>query len=787
MFFTSKTQPAGFTDVWFGWELKGLCPLESGITVGEAVRQAARFVRTLYTPEVEVAYELVAQSRHAGNLGPNLSLRARVSHHNGATALDKAQEVAKGIASGLALWERLHWLPLDETRYKQLFEGFAAGSVWEISRRTELLEFAPDTYTPASGRHALSICPFPPAPNPFCRIMHILNHCREQVRFSVAITPARFSEREFKFLNAQRLAQKADEEEVSPLHPYVTMGVMGNTATSALQMDSCFLLRIYTASVEPIPAIVVNSLGCALAAPSIPGDSAGGFKIQLLEDPAEKRIAEDNLENLRFTLTPFQTGAVYGRLPMIVPTMEAAAVFRFPTTLCPGLERVRRPAPFTGAPAAEGTLIGFASDIASDRAEIRLSPESRLRHLFIAGQTGTGKSSLLLSLALQDIKSGQGVAVLDPHGDLYSRLLANIPAERLKDVITFDCSTEDPGHFNLLEHYSDCERDKIVEHFLDIFGQLFNLDVAGGPVFETYFRSALLLVMTTSTPKLEDFVRFFWDHDFREQCIERCKDTFLTETWEKLISTAGGDLALANIAPYITAKLSPFLLNQRTRKIISCNDSTLDFDAIVRERKILLVNLAKGTIGKPAASFVGMLFVEKILRSALQPGNKACAGKNFYMYADEFQNLATPGASEILSEARKFNFGAVLAHQYLGQLPPGVLKSVLGNAGSLIIMRVGLEDATLLEDYFQSAFSKADLLSLPVGVAAASILSAAGDKPGPFMLSTSNGLALTSGAAAARQEKPETAEMPAVCAKKPAKRSRGDLRPLKTEPKVDGR
>lgn len=789
MFFTSKTHAVGYTDVFFGYELKGVCPLEFRINLGEAVQNSARFIHSLYTPELDVAFELVAQSRHISGLGPSLSLRARVSHHNSATALAKAQEVAKGLVAGLALWERLQWLPIDEGRYKQLFEGFTADSIWEISRRTQLLEFKLGLCTAESGRHGLAIYPFPPQQlNPFSRIMHILNRCKERVRLSVAIAPTRFSERELKFLHAQQevFTTAADDDEDYPVTPYGAMALLGTSGIADFRRASSFLLRIYAASSEPVPAIIANSLGCALAAPAIPSDGMGGFKIQLLDDAVEKRIGETNLDNLRFNLPPFQAGTPWGRLPMIVPDVEAAAVFRFPTAPCPGLERVRRAAPFTGIPVTEGTLIGFASSSAADRTEVRLSADSRLRHVFICGQTGTGKSSLMLSMALEDIAAGHGLCLLDPHGDLYSRVLANIPAARRKDVIAFDCSQPEPGFsFNLLEHSSEGERDRIVEHFLEIFGQLFNLPLVGGPIFEMYFRCALTLVMCDPQATLADFMRFFQDRDYRHQCIGLCKDAFVTTAWEGIVVAAGGELRLENVAPYVVSKLSPFLFNRQTRGIVSCRKSTLDFDAAMRDRKILLVNLAKGSIGNLAASFIGMLFTEKILRAAMNPGNKTRAGNNFYLYADEFQTIATPGFAELLAEARKYSLGAVLAHQFLGQLPPSVLKAVLGNAANLLCMRVGPEDADLLAEYFESAFAKADLLSLPVGAAAASILSG-GEKPLPFLLSTSNGLAQVADVVAVKQEEPLIDEKPAVCAKKTAKRSRVSLRQINPVPKRNG-
>jgi len=786
MFFLTKTLKAGASNVFFGFELTGICPLEVPRSIHEALLSYSRLVRALFTPALDLAFELVAVSRPAGGSAPSLSLRVRVSHHNSAKALAAAQQVADGLAAALALMERLQWVPLDETRFKQLYEGFNASDIWEISRRSQLIEVAKQNVATASDRFGLAVFPLLPQPDPIAHILRILNQCKEAVRLTVAIAPTRFSERELKFLAAQRKAafKDSDDEEVSDLTPSGSMALLGTTSRADFMKDSSFLLRIYVASVETLPECTVNSFGCALAAPAVPSEYSGGFQIHHLAEPEEKRVADGNLENLRFVLPAFQAGTPWGRLPMIVPVMEAAAVFRFPSSPCPGIERVRRAAPFTGKTVAVGTLIGTASGSGADRTEVRLSPEARLRHVYICGQTGVGKTTFMYATAMQDIEEDNGLCLLDPHGDLFAKVRDSVPARRRKDVIIFDCSAADPGFcFNLLEHSNDGERDRIVEHFLEMFGQLFDLRATGGPIFEMYFRAALTLVMCDPQATLADFMKFFFDRDYRVKCISLCKDSFVSSAWEKIAATAGGEMSLANVAPYIVSKLSPFLFNRQTRSIVSCQKSTLSFDQALRSRKIILVNLAKGTIGNLAASFIGMLFTEKILRAAMNPANRKNAGGNFYLYADEFQNIATPGFSELLSEARKHKLGAVLAHQFLGQLPPQVLRAALGNSGNLLCFRVGPEDSHLLSEYFLPTFSKSDLLNLPVGAAAASIL-ADGEKPYPFLLSTPNVVAVPA-AAPACQEHERADVKPAVSARKPARRLRAKLRPINSEPKEE--
>ena len=783
MYFISKTHAAGYTDVFFGYELTGICPSELGGSIIEAVMLMARFIQSLYAPVLDTAFELVALTNPAVGSGPRLALRVRVSSHNGAAALVIAQEVAQGLSSSLALWERLRWAPLDEAAYSKFFVGYAPCHLWEIGRRAELLELAPGLSTQASGRHGLAVYPFLPSPDPIARLMRTLNQRRENLRVSIAISPARFTERELKYIDAQKKAftKDADSAEDLELAALSSLAVLGTAARAELMKESAFLLRVYAASDMPVPGITINSLASSLAAQAVPSEHMGGYKIQPLVEAEEKLLAASNLDSLRFALPPFQAGSPWGRLPMIVTATEAAGMFRFPASHCPGLERFRRPAPYSGRVVAAGTLIGSAAGFGADRHEVRLSPDARLRHVYICGQTGVGKTTLMFAMAMQDILENNGLCLLDPHGDLIPRIIANLPESRRKDVIVFDCSLADPGlTFNLLEHSSDGERDRIVEHFLEMFNLLFDHNTMG-PMFEMYFRSALSLVMCDPEATLADFMRFFYSKEYREQCIKLCKDPFVVGAWQGIVAAAGGDLRLENVAPYIVAKLTPFLYNKQIRGILSSKTSSLNFDEAIRKRRIILVNTAKGTVGNLASTFIGMIFTQKILRAAMKPANKVQNGSNFYLYADEFQNLATPGFGELLSEARKFGLGAVLAHQFLGQLPPAVLSAALGNAGNLLCMRVGPADATLLSEYFQPAFSKSDLLTLPVGAAAASILSE-GEKPMPFLLSTPNGMA-SAPATTVSQELERTEAIPVVVAKRPVRAPRGALRDLQPNPK----
>ena len=790
MFFILKMREGLPADVCLGWDLIGYSPLELPITVKDAIHNFTPFVYSLHTKGIDTAFELVAQSSAPGGVGPSLSLRARVSHQDGATALAAARSVAKGLAAGLALMKRFQWVPINETRYKQLFEGSSPACIWEISQRSQLVELKAENRTPASGRYGLAIYPYVPQPDPVGRIMRILNQCEEPMRVTIALAPAKFTTRELDFLDAQQKAasKDSDEEDDVLLSPYRSLSLLSTTARAEFMKDGAYLLRVYAASPGPVPEFTVNSLAIALAAPAAPSEYAGGFNVQLLAGE-EKTVAETNLENLRFTLPAFQTSTAWGRLPLLVSAPEAAALFRFPTSLCPGLKRIPNSAPYMGLAETEGTVIGHAASSSAAHAEVRLSSEARLRHVVIDGQTGTGKTSLMLSMALQDARNGHGLCILAPHGDdkgdLYSLFRENLPVSRRKDLILCNCSMPKPDFcFNFLEHTSAGEPVRIAESLRDIVGQIYDLRNTGGPIFDMGFVSSLLLVMCDPLAKLENVMQFYYDKTYRSYCASLCRDPFVVSAWERIVATAGGEMSLANLAPYVVSKLSPFLFNERIRSIVSCQKSSLNFNNILQTRKIVVVNLAKGSIGPLASSFIGMLFTEKILRAAMDPKNKTKkAGTNFYLYADEAQTIVTPGFAELLSEARKYKLGAVLATQFLGQLPSSVLSAVLGNVGNLLCMRVGPADAGLLESYFQSAFSKADLLSLPIGTATASILSK-GEKSSPFLLSTSNGMALAE-ANAAKQEEREADVKPETYTKRTVRRPRGGLRQAKPDSKGD--
>ncbi|MBX4192461.1 TraM recognition domain-containing protein [Candidatus Parcubacteria bacterium] len=368
------------------------------------------------------------------------------------------------------------------------------------------------------------------------------------------------------------------------------------------------------------------------------------------------------------------------------------------------------------AGAQSGTLLGI-NRFRGSETKVFLQPEDRLRHFYLVGQTGTGKSALLKNMVVQDIRSGAGVCFLDPHGTDVLDILGAVPPERMQDVIYFDPAyTERPMGLNMLEYDLARPEQKtlVVDELLGIFKKLFGaVPESMGPAFEQYFRNAALLVMEdpASGNTLLDISRVFGDSEFRARKLEACKNPIVTRFWRDIAEQATGDQGLQNYAPYVTNKFDAFTTNEIVRPIIAQQTSAFNFRDIMDNKKILLVNLSKGRIGELNANLLGLVIVGKFLIAALSRADSF--GKDlpsFYLHIDEFQNFATPSIATILSEARKYKLSLTVAHQFIAQLSEEIRDAVFGNVGSLCVFRIGADDAEFLEKQFTPQFTAQDLM-----------------------------------------------------------------------------
>ena len=430
---------------------------------------------------------------------------------------------------------------------------------------------------------------------------------------------------------------------------------------------------------------------------------------------------------------------------MILNIEELASIFHLPTltTDVPRIQWVKtHEAPPPQNLPESGVVLG-ESIFRGDARTVRMTDEDRRRHLYIIGQTGTGKSYLMLNTIHQDMKNGKGLCVIDPHGELVNKVLERVPRERIDDVIVFDPSdVTRPLGINMLEFNQDRPEEKtfIVNEIQSIFNRLFS-EESMGPQFQQYMRYALLLLMEDSKNEpatLMEVSRIFTDAEFRKRKLARIANPAVIDFWEKEASKTSGEQGLANMTPYITSKFGQFVANDYMRPIIGQTKSAFNFRDVMDGSKILLVNLSKGKIGDINSSLLGMIITGRLLLAALSRVDMEEADrKDFYLYIDEFQNYTTDSIATIPSEARKYRLDLTLAHQFIDQLTDEIRTAVFGNVGSLVSFRVGVSDTELLTKQFGPEFNEKDLISIENQHAFAKML-IKGQPARPFNMKTMN-------------------------------------------------
>lgn len=443
------------------------------------------------------------------------------------------------------------------------------------------------------------------------------------------------------------------------------------------------------------------------------------FNAPLLNQIVFKRVTKGALKRLfyRFSFRLFNRSE-----KMLLSSAELASIFHLPESslYTPNIKwvKTKQVAPPANLP-ERGTTIG-KSVFRNEEKMAKIINEDRLRHFYIIGQTGTGKSVLMQEMLCQDIENGEGVALIDPHGDLAEKVLGMVPPSRAEDVVYFNPGdVSRPLGLNILEYDQNYPESKtfVVNEILEIFEKLYNLKAQGfgGPIFEQYMRNALLLVMEDpdSGTTLIEVPRVLADANFRKYKLSKCKNIIVKNFWEQEAEKAGGEAALANMVPYITSKMNVFTANDLVRPIISQQKSSIDFREAMDQGKILIINLAKGRLGDANSYLLGMMIVGKILIAAMSRADISEENrKPFYLYIDEFHNVTTRSISSVLAEARKYKLAMTFAHQFIGQIDEETRKAIFGNVGSVACFRVGPEDAKYLVTQFEPAFDENDLVNI---------------------------------------------------------------------------
>jgi type IV secretory pathway TraG/TraD family ATPase VirD4 len=351
-------------------------------------------------------------------------------------------------------------------------------------------------------------------------------------------------------------------------------------------------------------------------------------------------------------------------------------------------------------------------DFRDSRQRFGIRDEDRFSHIYIIGKTGTGKSTLLETMAIQDIARGKGVAVVDPHGDLADRIASQITPSRRADVIYLNAADpHQPYGYNPLRHVREDRIALAASGMLEVLKKMW--PEAWGVRMEHILRNVLMALLERPDATLHDVLRVINDKDFRKEVTKSTRNetvrTFLEEEYERFSFGYRAD----GTAP-IQNKVGAFLADPMLNRILTRPERDIHIRKVMDEGKILLVNLSKGRLGEDSASLLGGLLVTTIGLAAFSRADRPAAKRNdFFVYIDEFQAFTTLAVANMLAELRKYRVGFTIAHQYLHQLEPDIRHAVLGNAGTVISFRVGAEDAPYLVREFTEQFETTDLLQLP--------------------------------------------------------------------------
>ncbi|MDD2487017.1 MAG: type IV secretion system DNA-binding domain-containing protein [Candidatus Gracilibacteria bacterium] len=351
------------------------------------------------------------------------------------------------------------------------------------------------------------------------------------------------------------------------------------------------------------------------------------------------------------------------------------------------------------------------SDYRSIRVPVGIYDEDRLRHTYVIGKTGVGKSKFLASLFISDIKGGKGIGIIDPHGDLFEEALMNIPESRKKDVIIFDPTDEKfPFCMNPLDIRGNESKQVLAKGFIDIFKKFFGAN--WNPKLEHVLRMIFLALLDKPGSTIFDIIRALTNKDFRYEMIEAIQDDVVKNFWTNEFAGWSQQFNTEAIMPILN-KVGQLLSIDMIKNIFISKENKLDFKQMMDEGKILLVKLPKGKLQEEIMGFLGAMLITKIFQTSMSRQSEDKNNRRpFFLYVDEFQNFATETFNEILAEARKYGLGLTVAHQYIKQIPPKISESLFGNVGTLVSFRISSEDAIYMKQHFDPFIDTYDLANL---------------------------------------------------------------------------
>lgn len=495
-----------------------------------------------------------------------------------------------------------------------------------------------------------------------------------------------------------------DKKELSSLEQSIVDAIEDKTRYPGFEV----LIRVVASSnISQRAHAVLNNIVASFALFDAPGKN--GFKYTAAKD-----------------IESFVTAYIMRFFPQennqnILNSVEMAGIFHFPDQKSiPTSQLERQASKQVDGPrniSDKGLMLGY-NVFRGTKKRINLDPEDRRRHVYAVGQTGTGKSTLLKNMALQDMLNGEGFAFIDPHGDVAEELLSMVPRERTEDVIYFSPAEMDyPLGLNLFEFTNEDQKDFLIQETINMLYKLYDPQHQGiiGPRYESLFRNAALTVMADPIGgTFIDIPKLFNDNQYVQQKLKHVTDPTVRDFWLKEMPASQRSNEFGEVKSWFVSKFGAFLSNTMMRNIIGQTKSAFDIRDVMDNKKILLVNLSKGRTGELNSKLLGMIFVMKFQAAAMSRANIPEDERvDFSLYVDEFQNFSTDSFATILSEARKFHLNLIVANQFTTQLTDEIRDAVFGNIGTVISFRVGTNDAEFLAKYFAPVFDINDLQRVP--------------------------------------------------------------------------
>lgn len=374
--------------------------------------------------------------------------------------------------------------------------------------------------------------------------------------------------------------------------------------------------------------------------------------------------------------------------------------------------RAKKAEPPMNLPIEDSTIFA-ETDYRGRRVPFGIKRADRRLHYYLLGKTGTGKSTVFKNMIISDILAGEGVAVVDPHGELVEDILNFIPSNRVNDVVYFDPSdTNNPIGFNMLQLDDMDQRDLVADGVVEVFKKHF--EYSWGPRLQYILHNTVLTILEVQGQSLLAVQRLLIDTNFRKFIVKQIKDPVLLKFWnEEYASMATNSRLITEAVAPIQNKVGRFLSSATIRNIVGQVKSTIDLAEIMNENKIFLVNLSQGRLGEESSALLGGMIVTRLQSTAMQRVKIPEADrKDFFLFVDEFQNYATDSFAKILSEARKYHLCLHLTHQYIDQLPENVRQAIFGNAGTICSFVVGPGDAPVMAQQFAPTFDEDDMVSM---------------------------------------------------------------------------